>query len=425
MSLDEKDDIQKLESSWSLTKRQEEGFVSFSAGSGDYSWGKILWIAFWSIVILLLLFALFLAAYEALMAESLFEKLTGILFTSLFIIALFYSLYESVLELYTQVLELVHFNTHLVLTKDYLEVYRSPLKILKQKILIKDIESIDIQWQRFFWGGRKVPIERLKEKLTKEKYEVNGYSSFKVNLHNKKTKTLNFKLREIAVAEQLSSYILNPQEFSRTNVKTNLGETFIEEEEESLEIYSGEPLLDEEGIKEAKFAFKALFILWIILFILCIGQSTVEQIKVLSIGVVFVSGWVKRFYLLLKNARIKKIAVTPSLLTESRIGLSRHAKKRFECTKEDIDSFFVKRQENSKKYTVSIILKEGVSHDLFIEFKEKKRAEELMEKIQALFANENKIPIDADLNTSPMDVNNLEELFEEGLDEESEDVGRI
>jgi hypothetical protein len=421
MSVDEHDEIQKIESSWTLTKRQEEGFVSFTAGSGDYSWGTILWIALWSIFILALFSVLIIMAYESTMAELLYEELLEDLAIGLFIVGLLFYFYKLVLELYKEVLELIHFNTYLVLTRDHLEVYWSPLKILKQKILIKDIESIDIQWQRFFWGGKKVPIEGLKEKLGKDKYDVNGYSSFNVNLQNKKTKTLNFKLREIAVAEQLSAYILNPQQFSATNVKANLDGTFIEREEERLVIYSSKPLLSKEEIEETKNSFKGLIIPLIIFVILCI--ATRGHIGLLLIGALFVPAWAKKLYLLLKNARIKKIKATPSLLTESRIGLFSKPKNRAEFTKETIDSFFVKQQENSQKYSISIILKTGVSHDLFIEFKERKIAEELIEKIKIVLANENKIYIDSESNSSQMDLNVLEEGSEEALDNEKEDRG--
>jgi hypothetical protein len=421
MSVDEHDEIQKIESSWTLTKRQEEGFVSFSAGSGDYSWGIILWRAFLSIFLFVLLSVLIVMACESIMAGWLYEKLLGYLVISLFMVGLSWGLYEYVLELYKDVLKLIHSNTYLVLTRDYLEVYWSPLKILKQKILIKDIESIDIQWQRFFWGGKKVPIEGLKEKLGKDKYDVNGYSSFNVNLQNKKTKTLNFKLREIAVAEQLSAYILNPQEFSSTNVKANLDGTFMEREEGELVIYSSKPLLSKEEIKNSKYAVNGFNILIIIIVILCIvAQSTVERMKILSMGLLFIPIWAKKLYLLLKNARIKKITVTPSLLAESRIGLFSKPKNRVEFTKEAIDSFFVKQQESSQKYNISIILKTGVSHDLFIKFKERKIAEELIEKIETLLANENKIYIDAESNSSQMDLDALEEHSEEALDKEKD-----
>lgn len=419
MSLDEKDEIQQLESSWTLTKRQEEGFVFFTAGSGDYHWGAMLWMIFMISLILFSLFATFVVVNKAIMSESLYEKLGGIMFMSPFIIGLLWSLYEPIIELYEEVLEMIHFNTYLVLTRDHLEIYWSPLKILKQKILIKDIESIDIQWQRFFWGGKKVPIEGLKERLGKGKYDVNGYSSFNVNLQNKKTKILNFKLREIAVAEQLSAYILNPQQFSVTNVKANLDGTFIEREEERLAIYSSEPLLNKQEMEEAKNAFKGLIIPLIIFVILCI--VTRGQKDLLLIGVLFVPTWVKKLYVLLKNARIKKIEITPPLLTESRIGLFFKSKNRTEFTKEAIDSFFVKQQENNQKYNISIILKTGISHDLFIEFKERKTAEELIGKIEILLANENKIYIDAESNSSQMDLEVLEEGFDNALDNKKEE----
>jgi hypothetical protein len=319
MSVDEKDEIQELKSSRALTKRQREGFVSFSAGSEDYSLGGILGAIFMISLISFSLFATALVVDKAIMAESLVEKLGGILFISPFIIGLFWSLYEPVLELYEQVTEMIHFNTYLVLSRDYLEVYWSPFKLLKQKILIKDIESIDIQWQRFFLVGTKVPIEGLKEKLAKDKYAVKGYFSFKVNLYNKKTNALNFKLREMAVAEQLGTYILSPQQFSSTDFKVNQGVLVDESQEDRLEIYSSEPLLSKEEIENSKYTVSGLSILFIILVILCVGQSTIEQMKVLSIGLLFIYIWAKNFYLLLKNARIKKIEVTPSLLTESRI----------------------------------------------------------------------------------------------------------
>ena len=98
MSVDEKDEMQELESSRVLTKRQREGFVSFSAGSEDYSLGGILGAIFMISLISFSLFATALVVDKAIMAESLVEKLGGILFISPFIIGLFWSLYEPVLE---------------------------------------------------------------------------------------------------------------------------------------------------------------------------------------------------------------------------------------------------------------------------------------------------------------------------------------
>jgi hypothetical protein len=149
----------------------------------------------------------------------------------------------------------------------------------------------------------------------------------------------------------------------------------------------------------------------------------VGQFDFLIMVFFMVLGTMKGFFILLKNARIKKIEATPSLLTESRIGLFSKSKNRTEFTKEAIDSFFVKQQENNEKYNISIILKTGVSHDLFIEFKERKIAEELIEKIKIVLANENKIYIDAESNSSQMDLNVLEEGSEEALDNEKEDRG--
>ncbi|MFT5645896.1 MAG: hypothetical protein ACI976_000572, partial [Aureispira sp.] len=395
MSLDEHDEIEKLESSWSLTKRQEEGFVSFSAGSGDYSWGKILWIAFLLMVFSLLLFAMFFLLYETITDESLVKKLGGTLVVSLLIIGLFSGLYRDALTLHEEILELIHFNTYLVLTRDYLEVYWFPLRILKQKILIKDIKSIDIQWQQFFWRGKKIPIEELIKKLGKDKYDIKGYSSFNVNLHNKKTKTLNLKLREISVAEQLSSYILNSQQFLATNYTVRFGTTVFENKDKKLEIYSSTPL-SKEKTKDYRGELKMLFKILSIFFLL----TMVGRLEFLFMGSFMVLMMMKDFFILLKNARIKKITVTPSLLAESRIGLFSNSKNRFEFTKEAIDSFFVKQQESSQKYNISIILKTGVSHDLFIEFKERKIAEELIEKIKIVLANENKIYIDSESNSS-------------------------
>lgn len=415
--MDENDKIQKLESSWSLTKRQGEGFVSFSAGRGNYSWGIILWIVFMTMVFSLLLYIMILVVYEVMMVEPLFGKVGGVLVISLFIIKLVHSLYGCALILYKEALEVIHFNTYLILTRDYLEVYWSPLRILKQKILIKDIESINIQWQRFFWGGTKIPIKRLKEKLAKDEYDGKGYSSFKVNLYNKKTKTLNFKLREVTVAKQLSTYILNPQKFSATNAIASFGATVLESKGEKLEIYSSTPLLSKEEVEEYRGMFKMLFkILGGFFLLIMIGR-----LEFLMIGSFMVLMTMKDFFILLKSARIKKITATPSLLTESRIGLFSKSKNRAEFTKEAIDSFFVKQQESSQKYNISIILKTGVSHDLFIEFKERKTAEELIGKIKIVLANENKIYIDSESNSSQMDLNVLEEGSEEALDNEKEE----
>lgn len=419
MSVDEKDEIQELKSSRALTKRQREGFVSFSAGSEDYSLGGILGAIFMISLISFSLFATVSVAGKAIMAESLLEKLGGVLFMSPFIIGLLWALYEPVLELYEEVKELIHSNTHLVLTRDYLEVYWSPLRILKQKILIKEIESIDIQWQRFFCGGTKVPIEGIKEKLNKDKHDVQGYSSFKVNLKNEKPKILNFKLREIAVAEQLGTYILSPQQFSTASPITSFGETVFETKEEKLEIYSSKRLLSKDKAEDYRGELKVLFkILGIFFLLIMMGQ-----LSFLIMGLFIALEPIKKFLILLKNARIKKIEVTPSLLTESRIGLFSKPKNRAEFTKEEIDSFFVKGQENSKKYTISIILKKGVSHDLFIVFKERKTAEELIEKIKLVLANESRILIDSESNLSQMDLNTLEEGSDEALDSEKEDVG--
>jgi hypothetical protein len=58
---------------------------------------------------------------------------------------------------------------------------------------------------------------------------------------------------------------------------------------------------------------------------------------------------------------------------------------------------------------------------LFIEFKERKTAEELIGKIKIVLANENKIYIDSESNSSQMDLNVLEEGSEEALDNEKEE----
>ena len=122
--------------------------------------------------------------------------------------------------------------------------------------------------------------------------------------------------------------------------------------------------------------------------------------------------------MLLKNARIKKIRVTPSLLTESRIGLFSNPKNKTELSKASIDSFFVKGQSSSKRYTISLILKEGISHDLFIEFKEQKTAEELIVEMKRILGSKDKINIDSELKSSQVDTiilrGNLNETQNDG-----------
>jgi hypothetical protein len=58
---------------------------------------------------------------------------------------------------------------------------------------------------------------------------------------------------------------------------------------------------------------------------------------------------------------------------------------------------------------------------LFIEFKERKTAEELIGKIKIVLANENKIYIDSELNPSKIDLKVMEEGSEEALDNEKEE----
>ena len=70
--MDEKDEMQELESSRVLTKRQREGFVSFSAGSGAYIFlGGIFEAVFMTGLISLFLFTGVMIVYKAITTERL------------------------------------------------------------------------------------------------------------------------------------------------------------------------------------------------------------------------------------------------------------------------------------------------------------------------------------------------------------------
>jgi len=411
--LDENDEIQELESSWSLTKKQGEGFVSFSGGRSHYHWLTVVWMTFGVLLLSFILFAGFVGMSDAIMTGS----LGGGVFFTLFIVGISYTLYEAILALYEEVLGFIHSNTYLVLTREHLELRQPPFKILKQKILIKDIESIDIQWQRFFWGGEKIPIERVKERLTK--YGEEGYSSFKVNLHNKKVVKLNFKLRDSVVAEQLSRYILTPQKFSVINTKkANSDGVVFNSKDDKLEIYSQRLVLSKEEVAYSKGELKkALKMLSVFFILFMVGLK-----PFLMMGLLIVFLVRRDLFLLLKNARIKKIEVTPSLLTESRIGLFLNLKNKLEFTKEEIDSFFIKQQEHNNKYSISMILKKGISHDLSIQFKEKKTAEEILQKMQEILFNKDKICIKPASSPLRINFNKLEGLFDRAVDDENQDM---
>jgi hypothetical protein len=428
----EEEEIKELELLSQKVKKREEGIVVFSEDAIDfdgYYWGGMVFKFFYIVFLSLLLFALFVGVYESVsMTDSLLKATGLVFFYGVFVVGFFHAIYEAVKEAYEGVIDYIKCYNYLVISQEYLEVYLYPFKFFKQRILINDIASIDIKCQRFLFGGKKVLVESIKRGLTEDKENKKyRYYSFNVNLKNQQAKILNFKLTDLAVAKQLGAYILTPHNLSLSNKEEGSSEDFVLEiKQDKLEVYSSDLLLNEEETEDFRKQFKMLvklFVMFSVLFMLALKfVSLMVLVNIfLIMWIVFVPSLIKSSFLFLKNSRIKKIEITPSLLTESRIGLFSKSKNKFKLSMEEVDSFFVRREEDV--YRISLILKKGISYDLPIQFKERERAEELLHKMQTILLNKDKVSIQPESDSSQIGLDNLEELLDRDVNDKNNNIG--
>ena len=150
--------------------------------------------------------------------------------------------------------------TILVLGNTTIESYLFPFR-KRQKVFIKDIVSIDIQYQRYIWFGRK---KRLDPSL--EKHYEDGYYSFKINLQNQRSKTLKFKMTYFAAMKQLRDYMLNPENYPREQEKEYIqGDPIVYLKKDRIDVVSQELSFDEEKAKRTVIAssFFISFFVWV------------------------------------------------------------------------------------------------------------------------------------------------------------------